>query len=73
MADTAVDTKSATEVEFSVPELLAFAMRLHQEHKLDAAEKVTVAFCKPTPATPRQRIIWVSCYASVAREPRGWS
>lgn len=31
--------QSATEVEVSVPELLAFAMRVHQEHRLDAAEK----------------------------------
>lgn len=31
--------QSAAEVEMSAPELLAFAMRLHKEHRLDAAEK----------------------------------
>jgi predicted TPR repeat methyltransferase len=31
--------QNAAEVEMSVPELLAFAMRLHRDHRLDAAEK----------------------------------
>lgn len=31
--------QSAAEVEMSVPELLAFAMRLHRDHRMDAAEK----------------------------------
>lgn len=31
--------QSAAEVEMSVPELLAFAMRLHRDHRLDAADK----------------------------------
>lgn len=31
--------REAAQVEMTVPELLAFAMRLHRDHRLDAAEK----------------------------------